>query len=556
MGDRPTVTGTIGSIIISNDPVIGYEDFLLNISPMDTPGYAEAKFHNYTPIVRAEGGYWAATFTVHARENILKELYENALGRRVEVWGYGLEPNFEGRIEELVFVLPPDRFTKNLRGLSNKAHMRADVDGDGEVDRTSVIENEESQNLYGIAEGVMSGGQLSGVAVADQAIQSHVNLRALPKPAVSLGGEGCGGIATIEIFVRGYITTLEQRLYNQTDDVGNQSLSSEITDIIELVYDDVQPASLLVGLESWWALDESSDGTGAVVRVDSHGTNDLTDNGTTPSTTGKVNLATQHTNAVPDWLSHVSNASLQAGDIDFAFACWVYLDNKTTSQFFVSKDDTIPVGDREYAIQYQLGTNRFRFVVFTAVDVGEFSDANTLGSPAVATWYLIIGWHDSVANTVNIQVNNGAVDSVATSGPLQAAGAAEFQIGARDNLGSRALLDGRVDEVGFWKRILTVAERTALYNAGAGVYYPDIGKQYLVSGVGEFIESIEVDANTTSVTKEYDVDRKASSIVFDLPRLGDSSNNRWLLYCYGRDCTTARGRRAYLRQAAPVQPPG
>ena len=299
------MTDTIGSIIIRNDPVLEQEPFLLNLCPMDTLGHAEARFQKYTPLDRAEGGYWAASFTVLAREFILKELYENALGRVVEVWGYGLEPDFEGKIEEIVFVLPPDRFTISLRTLGNKAHMRADLDGDGEVDRSTVIEHDESQGLYGIAEGVMSGGQLSGESVADQTIQSLINLRALPKPAAQFGGET--GVSTIEVFARGFITTLDRRVYNQTAIEGNQSLSSQIRDVIE--------------------------------------------------------------------------------------------------------------------------------------------------------------------------------------------------------------------------------------------------------GVGQFIESIETEANTTPVTREYDMDRKASSIVTDLPRLGDSKANRWLLDCYGRDCTGVLGRRAKLHQASPVIPP-
>ena len=32
--------------------------------------------------------------------------------------------------------------------------------------------------------------------------------------------------------------------------------------------------------------------------------------------------------------------------------------------------------------------------------------------------------------------------------------------------------DGLIDEVGFWKRILTAQEKTNLYNAGAGLAYP------------------------------------------------------------------------------------
>ncbi|GAG88612.1 unnamed protein product, partial [marine sediment metagenome] len=64
--------------------------------------------------------------------------------------------------------------------------------------------------------------------------------------------------------------------------------------------------------------------------------------------------------------------------------------------------------------------------------------------------------------TMSIQVDDGAIDTLGTGGALQAPGAAEFQIGSRQ--GPNSPLDGRVDEVGFWKRLLTADERTALYN--------------------------------------------------------------------------------------------
>lgn len=223
----------IGSIVIRADPVKNPAPYLLNLSPMGLRGYAEARFENYSPQDRAEGYYWSAVFRIYSRETILKELYENGLNRIVEVWGYGLEPDFEGYIEEIVFNLPPDQFTISLRGVSNKAHMRADTDDDGTVDRSDVIESTESQTLYGEFEGVLSGGQLESSGVADQAVQSHINLRGLPSPSANFMG-GAREMF-IEVFVRGYITTLDRRLYNQTDEVGSQSLSSQISTVLDAI---------------------------------------------------------------------------------------------------------------------------------------------------------------------------------------------------------------------------------------------------------------------------------------------------------------------------------
>jgi hypothetical protein len=71
------------------------------------------------------------------------------------------------------------------------------------------------------------------------------------------------------------------------------------------------------------------------------------------------------------------------------------------------------------------------------------------------------------ANTINIQVNNGAIDSVPWSGGGQDS-AAEFALGRRAGTESELYWSGRIDEVGIWKRLLTAEERAALYNGGQG----------------------------------------------------------------------------------------
>jgi hypothetical protein len=222
---------TIGSVIIRNDPVIEPERFVLNLSPANGRSFARARFSALRPSDRAEGGYWGLSFRIHAREVILKELFENGLGRLVEVWGYGLEPDFEGWIDEIIYTLPPDVFPISLRGIANKVHMRADTDGDEVAERSTTIENSTSQNLYGIFDRVLGGGALSGSAVADQTVQQYVDLRSFPMPEADFGGSR-GKEASIEIYARGYITTLERRIYNQTAETGVQSLSSEINTIL------------------------------------------------------------------------------------------------------------------------------------------------------------------------------------------------------------------------------------------------------------------------------------------------------------------------------------
>ena len=48
--------------------------------------------------------------------------------------------------------------------------------------------------------------------------------------------------------------------------------------------------------------------------------------------------------------------------------------------------------------------------------------------------------------------------------------------------------------------------------------------------VGYFIESVDVRTNSTSISKEYDADRRGGDIIQDIARVGDSAGNRWLAY--------------------------
>jgi len=113
---------------------------------------------------------------------------------------------------------------------------------------------------------------------------------------------------------------------------------------------------------------------------------------------------------------------------------------------------------------------RYRFIVFGAAAGGNQTPvgATTFGFPPDGVWHFVIGFHDATANTVNIQVNDGAVDSAAhTFGAYQSAGS-PVHIG-QDTLSGQ--FDGRIDQVGFWLRKLTTAEKTWLYNSGAGRSY-------------------------------------------------------------------------------------
>lgn len=226
--------------------------------------------------------------------------------------------------------------------------------------------------------------------------------------------------------------------------------------------------SLATGLVAYWKLDEAS-GT----RVDSHASNDLTDNNTVTQAAGKIGNAAQFTRANQEYLSRADNADLSTGDIDYWFTAWVYLDSKPGNDMtIVSKDDGSP--NREYRLYWEQAVDRFRFFAMdaTGASIGTV-DANTFGAPSTSTWYFVVGYHSATDNEIGISVNGGAFDTAATTGAAGDSTGA-FYIGLYDNPATKSW-DGRIDEVGFWKRAKPTAnEVAALYNGGNGLPYSSI----------------------------------------------------------------------------------
>lgn len=227
--------------------------------------------------------------------------------------------------------------------------------------------------------------------------------------------------------------------------------------------------SLYSRLVSYWPLHEAS-GT----RYDATGQgNHLTDNATVTQNVGPVTYAADFDDSIPEYLSRVDNASLSTGDIDYSFALWLWMDDKATSHHFVGKWN--PTGtENEYILNYDVVGDRFNFFIRNAANTatGDF-DNNVFGSPSTSVWYFLYFAHDSVNDLIIQEVNLGGYQESAWSQGGRDS-TAEFRLG-RSQVAA-GFLDGRMAEVGFWKRVLTKQERTWLYNNGLGRTYPFDGR--------------------------------------------------------------------------------
>lgn len=228
-------------------------------------------------------------------------------------------------------------------------------------------------------------------------------------------------------------------------------------------------SSLSTSIISYWKLDESS-GT----RFDSIGTNNLTDQNSVGSVTGIRGQAAQLVRVNSQGLYAQNDPSIQTGNINFSISTWVYFDslNVGTSITVVNKRNANT--NFEYIIDKRGSNSNFQFSVSSDGNSTFTVQAASFGAINTATWYNIVAWHSNnshVGISVNLSVNTAGYTGgvLANSGPLLLGMADTGNVSQELNW-----LSGRVDETGFWKKILSSQERQDLYGGGSGNTYSSI----------------------------------------------------------------------------------
>lgn len=254
---------------------------------------------------------------------------------------------------------------------------------------------------------------------------------------------------------RGQWTNFGQKLF---DSEWDQAEKIRDQAYCELLGDCGNP--LLDGLVSFYELNEQNGS-----RQDVHGTNDLIDMNTVGYATGIIDNAANFVASEEEYLICNSNPSLQLGDISFSFAFWINFSSIIDKSRIFTKDHEYHT-DREL-ICHLRDTGKIRFTVFS--DGQSPVHLESYDTVVSGNWYFVVIWFDGDAGETNIQINNGTISSISHSGGVYV-GDNPFIIGSQSNLGK--YLNAKVDNFGFWKRVLDSTERSQLYNSGNGLAYP------------------------------------------------------------------------------------
>ena len=218
-------------------------------------------------------------------------------------------------------------------------------------------------------------------------------------------------------------------------------------------------STLLDGLVSYWALEETS-GT----RYDSVGDNDLTDNNTVGYAAGKHNNAASFVAANSEYLNFAS--PVIPANSDFTVAHWQYLAADEAATGMLSWKTNGALQNDQHGIFFEPNNSgNHRMYVRRGYGPGiELGDNR-------GAWILVVYEYVHATTTTRLMglgtaANHGVwtADSVAAVGNNNA-----FDIGGPD---ATIYMNGRIDEMAIWNRVLTDDERTELYAAGAGKFYP------------------------------------------------------------------------------------
>ena len=225
--------------------------------------------------------------------------------------------------------------------------------------------------------------------------------------------------------------------------------------------------TLLEDIVAYWKLDEVSNGSVPVSRLDSgeNGLN-LTDNNTTPSATGLISNGADLEKANTEYLSLAHNAFIAGGPgVSWTMCGWYKPESLTANDSMFAKTGrwAVQVSTNNAPSLYTYGS--------PDVSLGTTQAAGAIPPERMSAgvWSFLVFGYDASVGRAFLQVNNGIKYEKAVTPVADASGT--FYLG--QFLGTYA--DGILDEVGRWSRVLTPSETLTLYNEGVGMTYPFTG---------------------------------------------------------------------------------
>jgi len=221
-------------------------------------------------------------------------------------------------------------------------------------------------------------------------------------------------------------------------------------------------ADINVGLLAYWQFNISAN--------DSHFSNDGTSHGATLTTGdgGKIGEAYAY-DGINDDVSvpQTTNLSQGLGDANASFTGWVYLEDNLDNPMIMEYRKNAG-GYVTFTVSIASATGKLQYI-----DDGDGREVCT-SSGVVPTqeWVFLSIRKDKSSQKIYLGVNNTETECAGDSGSSTGTGYPIFF--GRSSWDSQ-YLEGKIDEVGIWSRLITTEELDFLYNNYTGLTYGDDG---------------------------------------------------------------------------------
>lgn len=233
--------------------------------------------------------------------------------------------------------------------------------------------------------------------------------------------------------------------------------------------------SLSTNLVAYWPLSEA---TGS--RATSVGDRNLTSNGSVGYAEGIIGAAASFGSSTSSqYLSHIDHADLDLASSsaasDWSVCAWAYCTSFLNLMQIISKADPSATGGM--LVEYGIYVDVFGGVVAAADYGSAYRTASWDGDLSENEWFFVTAvlnttGEDSGLTLYAAKATDTEISKNTTKYIPVAVANTSGVLSVGSHLGNQRFMDGRIDEVGLWKRALTDDEVSQLFNSGAGVTHP------------------------------------------------------------------------------------
>lgn len=221
-------------------------------------------------------------------------------------------------------------------------------------------------------------------------------------------------------------------------------------------------ASLATNLVSYFKLSDVND---------AHGSNNLTNSGSTSFSSGKSGNAASFSSASSQYL-YITDANQSGLDITGSLSISMWMKHVTNKQQVISKykgqSDPL-VTQKSYAIQWFSDQKLYFTLSANGAADRYFTSSSTYTD--TANWHHIVCVF-STGSSMTVYFDGSSISGSVTGGVPASIynSSADFQIGGIF-ANTQQYTDGLIDEVGIWSKALTSTEVSNLYTSGSGLFY-------------------------------------------------------------------------------------